>query len=297
SIDEAFLDLTGTEQLHGAPPAAVLARFARDVRREVGITVSVGLSHNKFLAKVASDLDKPQGFSVIGRAETLAFLADRPVGLIWGVGKAMQEKLAQNGIRLIGDLRRFDETEMFRRFGTEGQRLHRLALGIDSRSVSPDRETKSVSAETTFDQDISDFELLSPILWELCEKVARRLKAADLSTTGVSLKLKTADFRSLTRARSGLPATQLASRLFQPAKDLLAGETQRRTAYRLIGIGTVGLQPASDADRGDLIDTEITRDKATETALDAIRAKFGNAAVIRGTAIRPDGSTGRRRED
>jgi DNA polymerase-4 len=295
SIDEAFLDLTGTETLHGGPPAVALARFAKEVRRQVGITVSIGLSHNKFLAKVASDLDKPQGFSVIGEAETLAFLENRPVGLIWGVGKAMQERLARDGVRLIGDLRRFDEADLFRRHGSEGQRLHRLARGVDTRRVSPERETKSVSAETTFDQDIRDLNQLSPILWELCEKVAKRLKSAELAAGGVSLKLKTADFQTLTRARSGLPATQLAKRLYQPARELLAGEARGRTAYRLIGIGAIGLQPADAADRGDLLDTEIVRDKAAETALDAIRAKFGDAAVIRGTAIRPDGSSGRRR--
>jgi DNA polymerase-4 len=295
SIDEAFLDLSGTETLHGGPPAVVLARFAQEVRRQVGITVSIGLSHNKFLAKMASDLDKPQGFSAIGNSETLAFLENRPVGMIWGVGKAMQERLARDGVRLIGDLRRFDEAELFRRYGSEGHRLHRLARGVDTRRVSPERETKSVSAETTFDKDIGDFNQLSPILWELCEKISNRLKSAGLAARGVSLKLKTADFRTLTRARSGLPATQLAKRLYQPAKELLAGEAKGWTVYRLIGIGAIGLQPADAADSGDLLDTEIVRDKAAETALDAIRAKFGDAAVIRGTAIRPDGSSGRRR--
>ncbi|MCA3589452.1 MAG: DNA polymerase IV, partial [Methylocystis sp.] len=176
SIDEAFLDLSGTERLHHAIPAEVLARFAKEVERAVGITVSVGLSYNKFLAKVASDLDKPKGFSVIGRAETLDFLAPRPVGLIWGVGKAMQDRLAQDGIRTIGNLRQHQESDLFRRYGTEGGRLYRLARGMDKRPVQPERETKSVSAETTFNNDIRDFEALVPILWELSEKVHRRLK-------------------------------------------------------------------------------------------------------------------------
>ncbi len=285
SIDEAFLDLTGTERLHGAPPVEVLARFAREVVREVGITVSVGLSHNKFLAKIASDLDKPKGFSIIGRAETLAFLAPRSVGIIWGVGKAMQERLAKDGIRTIADLRQSEESDLFRHYGGEGGRLFRLARGIDNRPVQPERETKSVSAETTFDQDIREMDMLVPILWDLAEKVHRRLKAQGLAGGTVTLKLKTADFRLITRSRTGSDATQLAKRIFDQAKELLGPEARGKTAFRLIGVGVSGLTPASEADRGDLLDHDLKRDIATETAVDAIRAKFGNAAVIRGTAI------------
>jgi DNA polymerase IV len=285
SIDEAFLDLTGTERLHGHPPADMLARFAREVERDIGITVSVGLSHNKFLAKLASDLDKPRGFSVIGKAETLDFLADKPVALIWGVGKAMQERLAQDGIRLIRDIRAKEQADLFRSYGSEGARLYRLSRGVDTRCVSPDRETKSVSAETTFNEDIRDAARLSAILWNLCEKVARRLKASDLAATGVTLKLKTADFRILTRSRAGHEPTQLAKRLFEPARELLLAEANGRTAFRLIGVGSSGLAAADLADRGDLLDTELKRDVATEAALDAIRAKFGHKAVLRGTGL------------
>ncbi|MCA3585649.1 MAG: DNA polymerase IV [Methylocystis sp.] len=284
SIDEAFLDLSGTERLHHAIPAEVLARFAKEVERAVGITVSVGLSYNKFLAKVASDLDKPKGFSVIGRAETLDFLAPRPVGLIWGVGKAMQDRLAQDGIRTIGNLRQHQESDLFRRYGTEGGRLYRLARGMDKRPVQPERETKSVSAETTFNNDIRDFEALVPILWELSEKVHRRLKAQDLAGSTVTLKLKTSAFKLLSRSRTG-EATQLARRIFEPAKEMLAPEARGRQAFRLIGVGVSGLVQAGEADRGNLLDHELKRDIATESAVDAIRARFGNAAVIRGTAI------------
>ncbi len=285
SIDEAFLDLTGTERLHGAPPVEVLARFAREVERAVGITVSIGLSHNKFLAKVASDLDKPKGFSVIGKAETLDFLAPRPVGTIWGVGKAMQERLARDGIRTIADLRLRQESDLFRAHGVEGGRLYRLARGIDTRPVKPERESKSVSAETTFNQDIRDFEQLLPILWDLSEKVHRRLVAQELAGSTITLKLKTADFRTITRSRTAPAPTQLAKRIFEPAKELLAPEARGRQAFRLIGVGVSGLAPASEADRGDLLDHTLKRDIATEKALDAIRAKFGTKAVIRGTAI------------
>jgi DNA polymerase IV len=284
SIDEAFLDLTGTARLHGAPPVEVLARFARDVQRDVGISVSIGLSHNKFLAKIASDLDKPNGFSIISKIETMDFLAPKPVGFIWGVGKAMRERLEKDGIRLIGDLRRYEEADLFRRYGSEGGRLFRLARGIDLRKVTPERETKSVSAETTFNEDIRDLDALLPILWTLAERVHQRLRKQALAGATVTLKLKTADFKLVSRSRTG-PTTQLAKRIYDAAKDMLMPEARSKTAYRLIGVGVSGLTAASEADRGDLLDHDLKRDVATETALDAIRAKFGNKAVIRGTAI------------
>ncbi|OYX85330.1 MAG: DNA polymerase IV, partial [Azorhizobium sp. 35-67-5] len=148
SIDEAFLDLTGTERLHRLSPARVLARFAARVESEIGITISVGLAANKFLAKTASDLDKPRGYSVLGLEEAPAFLAPRPVTFIWGVGPAFGAKLARDGFPLIGDLQRADEKDLARRYGAEGLRLWKLARGLDARIVTPDREAKSVSAET-----------------------------------------------------------------------------------------------------------------------------------------------------
>jgi DNA polymerase IV len=286
SIDEAFLDMRGTERLHGASPAEVLAGFAKKVDREVGITVSVGLSHNKFLAKIASDLDKPKGFSVIGKAETLGFLEARPVGIIWGVGRAMQERLAKDGVRLIRDLRPYDEADLFRRYGSEGGRLYRLSRGIDTRLITPERDTKSVSAETTFNSDIKAMDALVPILWELAEKVHRRLKAQELSGSTIVLKLKTSDFRLISRSRSISDPTQLAKRIFDHAKEMLAPEARGKNSFRLIGVGVSGLLPASESDKGDLLDHDLKRDLATENAMDSIRAKFGNAAVMRGTGIK-----------
>ena len=290
SIDEAFLDLAGTERLHGAPPAITLARFARQVEQEVGITVSVGLSWNKFLAKVASDHDKPRGFTVIGRAEAATFLAGRPVGIIPGVGRVTQERLARDGIRSIADLQRRDSAELAKRYGEEGLRLSRLARGDDSRPVRPERDTKSISAETTFDDDIADPASLLPVLMRLSEKVALRLRRAGLATRGVTLKLKTADFRTRTRARSGLPPTQLAASLFEAGRDLLARETGG-TAFRLIGIGASDLCPADDADRGDLVDTRIVRQATVEKAIDSLRERFGGDAVMRGLVF---GAPGRK---
>jgi DNA polymerase IV len=291
SIDEAFLDLTGTGRLHGMPPAKTLARFAQRVEQDIGITVSVGLSQNKFLAKIASDLDKPRGFSVLGPREAPAFLAPRPVTFIWGVGKATGEALARAGFRTIADLQRVEETELMRRFGAEGLRLARLARGIDARAVNPDRETKSVSAETTFSADVADFRTLERRLWELSEKVSTRLKAQRLSGATVTLKLKTADFRLRTRARSLAAPTQLAAKIFDAGRDLLGRETGKdseKTKFRLIGIGVSALADAADADPADLVDQRGRRSAAAEHAVDRLREKFGRAAVIRGIAWEED---------
>jgi DNA polymerase-4 len=287
SIDEAFLDLTGTERLHGMSPAKVLARFARHVEETIGITISVGLSQNKFLAKLASDLDKPRGYSILARADAPAFLAPRPVTYIWGVGPAMGASLAKAGYRLIGDLQRAEETTLMRAFGAEGQRLYRLAHGIDSREVSPDREAKSVSAETTFNDDIASLRALERDLWLLSEKVSRRLKADRLAGATITLKLKTADFRLRTRARSLDSPTQLAAKIFAVGQDLLRREADG-TRFRLIGIGASALADETDADPADLVDRQGERRAAAEHAVDKLRDKFGRDAVVMGRVIDED---------
>jgi DNA polymerase-4 len=281
SIDEAFLDLSGTERLHGMIPAQSLARFASEVESRIGITVSIGLSANKFLAKIASDLDKPRGFSVLGQDEAKAFLAPKPVTFIWGVGKVFGETLAHDGYRTIADLQRADETDLMRRYGVEGQRVARLARGVDQRFVIPDRETKSVSAETTFARDLSDLRALERLLWDLSERVSGRLKAKSIAGTTVTLKLKTADFRLRTRARS-LPApTQLAATIFDCGRELLVREADG-TKFRLIGIGVSGLGDAEGADPADLVNQRAQRSAAAEHAVDRLRGRFGDDAVIRG---------------
>ena len=281
SIDEAFLDLSGTERLHGMIPAQSLARFASEVESRIGITGSIGLSANKFLAKIASDLDKPRGFSVLGQDEAKAFLAPKPVTFIWGVGKVFGETLARDGYRTIADLQRADETDLMRRYGVEGQRVARLARGVDQRFVSPDRETKSVSAETTFARDLSDLRALERLLWDLSERVSARLKAKSIAGTTVTLKLKTADFRLRTRARS-LPApTQLAATIVDCGCELLVREADG-TKFRLIGIGVSGLGDAEGADPADLVNQRAQRSAAAEHAVDRVRGRFGDDAVIRG---------------
>ncbi len=278
SIDEAFLDLTGTERLHHASAAETLAKFIRDIEADIGISASVGLAPNKFLAKLASDLEKPRGFSVIGAAEAEQRLAPMPVGKIWGVGKVFQKKLDRDGIRTIGQLQTMDANTLARRYGSIGLRLARLSHGDDSRDVTPSRGAKSVSTETTFRTDISDFNVLKPILRDLSEKVSFRLKKSEIAGRGITLKLKTSEFKTITRARHLTDPTQLADKIFDAGVALLEAETDGRR-FRLIGIGVNDLSDASQADPEDLLDATSGRKKKAELAIDKLRGKFGNSAV------------------
>ncbi|EEY02619.1 DNA polymerase IV [Brucella neotomae 5K33] len=281
SIDEAFLDLSGTERLHKAPPAVVLARFSKRVENEIGITASIGLSYCKYLAKVASDLEKPRGFSVIGEAEALDFLRDKPVGMIWGVGKAFAAKLESDGIRTIGQLQTMEEGALMKAYGTMGQRLYRLSRGQDSRKVEPDHDMKSVSAETTFNTDLSAAGDLVPVLRALSEKVSRRLKAVEIAGRTVVLKLKTQDFKLRTRNRQLGDPTQLADRIFRTGLQLLEKEMDG-TRFRLLGIGVSDLSPSDRADPPDLVDIQATKRAVAESAIDRLRNKFGLNAVETG---------------
>jgi DNA polymerase IV len=289
SIDEAFLDLAGTERLHGRSAAYSLALLAQQIEKVIGITVSIGLSHNKFLAKMASDLDKPRGFSVIGRMETLGFLAGKPVSAIWGVGKAMQAQLAKDGITMIAQLQTREKSDLMRRYGTLGTRLYHLARGEDARHVSPDDETKSISAETTFDEDISDYKALERILWQMAEKVSRRAKADRLAGFTVTLKLKTADFKIRTRNASFQDATVLADRIFSAAQPLLKREANG-TAYRLLGVGISNLLEVDPTSLAVTLDERAATRAKAEHAVDRLREKYGKSAVERGLVF--DGDDG-----
>ena len=288
SIDEAFLDLSGTEKLHGAPPAHVLARFAKRVEDEVGVTVSVGLSYAKFLAKLASDAEKPRGFSIIGRKEVLTRLAPLPIGALPGIGKVSAERFAAMGYRSIADIQRMEQSVLARQLGEDGYRLWQLAQGIDHRRVEPERDAKSVSAETTFATDISDAETLLPVLMELSEKVGRRLRRSELAGRTVVLKLKTKDFKSRTRNFTLNEPTRRAAKIYETGRDLLLREIDG-TRFRLIGIGVSDLYDSAEADHGDLVDTKAKRGAELEEALDRLRDKFGGQAVTRALIMRaPD---------
>ncbi|MBP0440780.1 DNA polymerase IV [Tianweitania sediminis] len=281
SIDEAFLDLAGTEALHREPPARVLAGFAKRVESEVGITVSVGLSYCKFLAKVASDFDKPRGFSVIGETEAVSFLRDQPVTLIWGVGQSFASVLERDGLRTIGQIQALDRGELMKRYGGMGDRLFHLSRGEDTRRVSPEREAKSVSAETTFNSDLSAKEDLVPILRALSERVSERLKRSGIAGRTVVLKLKTRDFKSRTRNKQLSDPTRLADRIFETGLKLLQREMDG-TRYRLLGIGVSDLSDDARADPADLVDSSARKRALAEGAMDSLREKFGKTAVETG---------------
>jgi DNA polymerase IV len=285
SIDEAFMDLTGTERLHGGPPAITLAKLQARIKAELGVTASVGLSHNKFLAKIASDLDKPQGFSVIGKDETLAFLARQPVTKIWGVGAAMAARLEGDGIATIGQLQKLDAATLAKRYGEIGLRLARLSQGEDARRIKPRRETKSISSETTFNHDITDVQKLEDILWDLCEKVSARMKASELEGRVITLKLKSANFKTITRRITLEAPSNLARTAFAATKKMLH-EAAGETAFRLIGVGFSDLIAAGEPSEADLFGEDRERIAAQEKAIDAIREKFGKDAVKAGRTLR-----------
>ena len=283
SIDEAVLDLTGTEALHGASPASVLARFARDVEAQVGVTISIGLAPNRLLAKIAAGRDKPRGFAVIG-SEARQLLAPEPIRLLPGIGPALARKMTARGITRLGHLQALDDRGAFRLLGEDGPALAARARGEDARRVDPTRETKSISAETTFETDLRSVPALERHLWRLAEKLATRLKEKGFAAGGVVLKLKTADFAQRTRAARLPGATVLPDRLYAAACSLLAKEADG-TAFRLIGIGASPLMARAEADLGDLADTETPRLAATQNAIDALRARFGAGVIGKGRSL------------
>lgn len=284
SIDEAYMDLSGTEKLHKSTPAAMLSRLQSDIQKDVGITVSIGLSFNRFLAKSASELDKPLGFAVIGKSEARTFLEDKPVDFIHGVGPALSRQVRGKGFETLGDLQKAEVKHLIQMFGETGLWLYQRANGEDNRPVDPHSERKSVSAETTFFEDIADADLLEDQLWWLCEKTAFRAKEAGVQGAVVTLKLKTSDFKSRTRRVSLSSPTQLAQVMFRTGKQLLAKECDG-TKYRLIGIGISELEPAT-ADIGDLIDPTALKRAQAERAADKAMQKFGKGVVTTGRGIR-----------
>jgi DNA polymerase-4 len=285
SIDEAFLDLGGTERVHHASPATSLARLARRIEEEIGVTISIGLSYNKFLAKLSSDLDKPRGLAIVGQAEAVDFLSERPVSDIYGVGKAFEAKLTADGIRTFADLRQHDETALMKRYGVIAKRLRAFADGRDTRSVNPDGERKSVSSETTFNDDLTAFDDLNRRLWRLGEDVSATLKEKEIAGRTVTLKLRTADFRIRTRSVTLEDLTQLAGVIHGAAEPMLQKEVDGKTRFRLIGVGVSSLDGAEDADPPDLLNQGRQQRRKIEATLDEIRAKFGKKAIGEGRGM------------
>ena len=286
SLDEAFMDLGGTQKLHGAPPAVMLAHLVGRMRKELGLTGSIGLSHNKFLAKIASDLEKPRGYSVIGVAQTDAFLRDKPVRMIWGVGQATQASLDKAGIRTFNDLLRWDRQDLSTRFGSMGDRLWHLARGQDRRRVSSHTPMKSISNETTFFDDTNDPDILDGHLWRMAEKVSDRAKAKSFAGRVVTLKLKRSDHSLLSRRVALRDATQLADTVYRTARALF-DQVGDQGPYRLLGCGLSDLCAEDAADlSGDLLDPGAVKRSEAERATDKIRARFGSDAILKGRALR-----------
>ena len=289
SLDEAWLDLSGSERLHGGAPALTLAKVQGEIERETGLTISVGLAPNKVLAKIASDLDKPRGFSVIGAAEAKGFLSGKSVRLLPGVGPAFAASLEKAGFTKIGQLATADPKDLIRAFGSGGLRLHDLAHGRDDRAVNPDGERKSIGAETTFNTDLRDIPSLEDQLWPLCEKAGVRARASGVTGRVVTLKLRTTDFRILTRRRTLPEPTQTARVLFAHAREMLKTEALKPgsggRAYRLIGVALSDLEDAVSAG-GDFFEQDEAKARVTEAAVDKLRARYGAAAVMTGRALK-----------
>jgi DNA polymerase-4 len=283
SIDEAALDLSGTEALHGAPPAVVLSRFARTVEAALGVTVSIGLARNRMLAKLAAGRDKPRGFAVLGK-EAAEVLAPEPVGILPGVGPALEKRLGVLGFTRVVQLQALQPREALRLLGNDGPALVLRAQGAGSSLVDPGGTARSISAETTFNDDLTGRADLERHLWRLSERLAARLREKNVAAAGIVLKLKTARFVSRTRATRLSQPTALPETLFDAARKLLLREADG-TAFRLIGIGASGLARLEDADRGDLADPDAARRKARQGAIDGLRARFGAGVIGKGRAM------------
>tara|TARA_R110002167_G_scaffold21029_13_gene76591 strand:- start:1047 stop:2246 length:1200 start_codon:yes stop_codon:yes gene_type:complete len=282
SLDEAWIDLAGTERLNGGPPALQLVRLQAWIEAETGLTVSIGLAPNRFLAKIASELDKPRGFSVIG-TEAPALLAPKPVSILPGVGPVFTKTLRSDGYATIGDLAAADPRDLIKRYGESGLRLYDLSHGRDARAVKPGHDRKGMSAETTFNEDLTDAADLEAELWPLCEKLASKARRDGVASRVIVLKLRRSDFRIITRRVSLAEPVQTARALFAAGRALMAAELG--IPYRLIGIGLGEVVEAIDTPSA-LFETPEARTLKTETAIDALRAKFGRNAVIAGRTLK-----------
>ena len=284
SLDEAFLDLSGTSRLHKKIPAVLLAELSKKIIKEVGISVSIGLSYNKFLAKICSDIDKPRGFSIINKEEAPNYLQDKPVELLWGVGKTLKHKLNNDGIKTIGQIKEMKLNEVITKYGAIGSHIYKLSNAEDDRVIKPFRKVKSISHETTFEKDTNDEVFLKKTLWDLCEKVSNRSKNKGLGGNTINLKIKTKNFKLISRSITIDEPTQIAEIIFQAAKLLLLREINTNK-FRLLGVGLSNLKEAEICDLYDLINIDSNKDKKIEFAMDSIRSRFGINLIKKGRSI------------
>lgn len=286
SLDEAFIDMSGTERLHGEPAALSLARLVKQIEQKLGLSGSIGLSHNKFLAKLASDLDKPKGFSIIGKSETEGFLRPLPIKKIWGVGKVTQDRLEKDGIRIFDDLRRYTRQDLNTNYGNLGEHLWFLCRGIDHRSIKQSRKVKSISKETTFTNDISKIGILDGYLWRLSENVSDQAKLKGQSGHVVTLKVKRFNHKTITRRITLREPTQMADRIYTNARALL-DDVMIERPFRLIGVGISNFDTVENADNyNDFLEEDAKKRATTERTTDEIRKKFGKNIIIKGRSLR-----------
>lgn len=291
SVDEAFLDLTGTQKLHKKSPAEVLAAFQQRVRSEIGVTVSVGLAQNKSMAKIASDQDKPDGYYVIGQAEAQSWLQDKPVQILFGLGKVTTKKLNAAGLHKCSDIVACPSSRLRTLLGRDSERVKQLACGIDPRIVETSRAAKSISSETTFAHDMSALPDLLSIAETLAQSVSQRLKEQQMDAVNVTVKLKRPNHQLLTRTKRLDRPTQMAHRLFEVASELITKEARPDKSWRLLGVGvSVRDESADSPDRAepgpDLFDhpdqDDGHRQDRLEQALDSVRTKLGAELVKTG---------------
>jgi DNA polymerase-4 len=283
SIDEAFLDVTGSTAVFG-DPITIAKRIKAAIHSQTLLTASVGVAPNKFLAKLASDLHKPDGLTVITEADKVQVLAPLPVSKIWGVGKVTEKQLHELGISTIGDLQRLPIAELRQRVGNTADHLHALAFGNDDREVETDTESQSISSEHTFDIDTADLDQIKRCLLEQCEEVGSRLRKEKLAARTVQLKLRYADFTTLTRQRTLEQPTQDEMMLYEVAGQLLSAERIEGKRIRLIGVGGANLVPPEI--QGDLFSRGDEKRTRLAKAVDDLRSKLGPGAVKRGTSLR-----------
>jgi len=283
SLDEAFLDVTGSVGLFG-PPAEIGRKIKAEIRDTLRLVASVGVAPNKFLAKIASDLDKPDGFVVVEPERVQEFLDPLPVGRLWGVGKASNQSLEKLGIRTIGQLRQLPVDVLRDRFGSSGEHLWQLSHGIDERAVVPDHRAKSISHETTFAVDIADTEVLRAWLLELTEQVARRLRCHGLRGRTVQLKIRFADFRTISRSQTLPEPTDVTEGLWQTAAEMLRSRLpEAHPPVRLLGMGVSGLDASGEVQQ---LLFDDGRQSQLDSATDAIRDRYGRKAIGRAGAMK-----------
>lgn len=286
SLDEAFLDVRGCEALFGDAPA-IARQIKTRIKTETGLTASVGVAPNKFLAKLASDYGKPDGFVVVPSNQVTAFLRPLPVGRIWGVGAKAEKRLHALGVRTVGELAALPEAALAQHFGAGGRHFWRLAHGLDDRTVVPDREAKSISTETTFARDVGDRHVLRVWLLDLVDHLGGRLRHAGLYAAAIDVKLRSSDFRTITRSQTLPEPTHQTDVLWQHAAGVFERSlTRELMPIRLLGVGAARLARTGSVQRQLFDADEKEQQTALDQTIDAIRGQFGAGAIRRGSLVR-----------